>query len=182
MEASCVLRCCTQWHPVTQQLSYSPYGHVQNHLPMSMLLLSLLTFLCSNHSFGVPVWQREIFMNSPSFHGAMTKKEAELTLENHGGNRCYLTRYCTIKKSYYLSVMTKQEEQYKHDHFVLKVEHYSPHNINIEGTEKQFNKISDLLEFYESNPVNFEVSNIGIEVQNRRISDTVSLGVDCYTI
>ncbi len=102
----------------------------------------------------------------------MTKREAELTLENHGSNKCYLTRYCTTQKVYLLSVMTKLEEGYKYDHFIIKIEkNYLGITTELEGVEKEFNMVTELLNFYESNPVNFEISDIGVQVQNEHNSD-----------
>ena len=146
-------------------------------MQITTVLLLYLCFSCriqSSGSTGLPIWQCELFMKSSSFHGAMTKKEAELTLENHGSNRCYLTRYCTTKKLYLLSTMTKQEEGYRHDHFIINIDEEI---LALEGTEKKFNEIIELLHFYERNPVNFEISNIGVEVS----SETVSWSVEYDT-
>lgn len=98
-------------------------------------------------------------MKSLSFHGAMTRTEAELTLEKNGSNDCYLTRYDDTIKSCFLTVKTKGNG-YKH--FAIDIsKKQSSIQYELIGTSKVYATISDLLNFYEKNPINFQVFSIG---------------------
>ena len=40
----------------------------------------------------------------------------------------------------------------------------------VEGTKKQFNNLTEMLKFYEKEPVNCMVDNIGVQLSNRRFT------------
>lgn len=135
--------------------------------------LQLLFCHCRCKSTGIDKSERELFVKSSSFHGAMTKKEAELILEQNGNNRCYLVRYCPTEQAHFLSVMTKFKEGQKHHHFELEVTSSYHEKLKIKGMKIKFKNISQLLEHYKKNPVDYEVSNIGVEVQNKHSDESV---------
>ncbi len=128
-------------------------------------------------------------MLNPSFHRIMSKEEAEQKLENHGSsNTCYLTRYDAAEKKYYLSVLTQKEDAEECKpityHFILKITRKGLSNrhrrsrrdededsnfepeYELEGTQMKFDRVSELLNFYKTIPVNFQVSSIGEEVKS----------------
>ncbi len=103
-------------------------------------------------------------MKSPSFHGIMTGREAELILEKHGSEKCYLTHYDATSKVYFLSVKTKTDV---YMHFVIDItRHQNETQHELRGSDKEFDSISELLNFYENKPVNLEVDCIGDAVQS----------------
>ena len=99
---------------------------------------------------GVPLWKTKDIMKSPSFHGVMTGKEAEITLQKHDSNKCYLTRYDETKNSCFLTVKTGKG----YIHFMIDITRDKNNTqYELKGTSEMFKKISDLLHFYENNPV-----------------------------
>lgn len=134
---------------------------------------------------GVPTWRIQQIMLSPSFHRVMTKEEAELVLQEHASNTCYLTRYDASTKTFYLSVKAIVEDgtPAKFHHFILTIAEIDPIYVNpigmdstppeigyeLNGTQKKFKRISELLAFYETIPVNFEVVCIGEQVCSKFI-------------
>ena len=93
----------------------------------------------------------------PSYHGAITWSEAETKLKAHGGN-CYLTHYTTGRKEYVLSVLNEGTESDEFRHYNLVI---SDGTFEIQGAAKQFSNIFDLLNFYQTVPVDHKVSTIG---------------------
>lgn len=87
----------------------------------------------------------------PSFHGDITEDQAKKLLLHHK-QRCYLIRYCSVEKSYKLSVLWKAKEDGKCAHF------------SISETEGEFKLLSGMLTFYQNNPISHEFDSIGVEV------------------
>ena len=106
------------------------------------------------------MWKTKDIMKSPSFHGVMTGREAELTLEKHGSNKCYLTRYDETRKLCILTVKMRGEKRFIHFMINIIGDETNTH-YELMGTSKMFDTISGLIHFYENNPVNFEVNSIG---------------------
>ena len=85
----------------------------------------------------------------------MTKREAEQKILEHESKTCYLTRYDEAKNCCFLTVKIKENE---YEHFAINVTRDQAKSVQyeLEGTSKVFDKISDLLHFYENNQVNFK--------------------------
>lgn len=92
----------------------------------------------------------------PSYHGAVTHKEAEARLRKHGGN-CYLTRYSTGRNTFVLSVM-KSNENIRHFDVNITTE-----TCEINGTNLPFSDIFQLLVFYAkaTSQIDDETGSIG---------------------
>lgn len=127
---------------------------------------------------GIPSWEIMDMMQSSSFHRVMSRKEAEQKLENQSSDsNCYLTRYDAATMQYYLSVMTRHLKGGDASvpsfyHFVLNIAkkkswqgNFAP-EYELKGTQVKFDKVSDLLSAYKTSPINFQVDNIGKEVQS----------------
>ena len=119
----------------------------------------------TKQGFGVPLWKIGDITKTPSFHGVMTGREAELTLEKHGSDKCYLTRYDKKRNLCFLTVKRKGEKRFIHFMIDITGDRNKTQCV-LKGTNKTFDRISDFLHFYENNPVNFEVNGIGDAVQS----------------
>ena len=98
----------------------------------------------------------------------MTGAEAEEKLKQHGGN-CYLIRYSDANEVYVLSVMRRiNKEEPISAHFKLNIIKGNPEgNIyEIEGTEKKFDDLSQLLLYYHSYPIDHRIKGIGDPYQD----------------
>ena len=106
-------------------------------------------------------------MELPCYHGVMNAKSAESVLRENGGG-CFLIRYSQNRKMYILSVLAKREGgKMAPYHFKIKIsKNGAESTYEIEGSERKFNKILELLEFYHSNPCNQEVESIGNKCDN----------------
>lgn len=100
----------------------------------------------------------------PSFHGVVSKNDAELLLMHHSGD-CYLTRYNATKCTHVLSVKVTREVDEDGpilQHFQLVTHSESGHSqYKVAGSEKYFDSISMLLDYYQRNPLNYIVAGIG---------------------
>ena len=102
-------------------------------------------------------------LEHPSYHGYMTKQEAEARLNQFRVN-CYLTRYNDTKRSYILSVLTGAKgvsSAREIFHFEIKVTVDMDKKYEIEGTGLEFTSVSELLSFYETDSLNIRIKKIG---------------------
>lgn len=106
----------------------------------------------------------EVIENHPSYHGVMTGTEAELRLEQHGRN-AYLTRYTKLKKLHKLSVVRRTaEDDLIIQHFTLCALRDVENGTcvyKIDGSERYFSDIDELLSFYKDHRLTPEVDGIG---------------------
>ena len=140
----------------------------------------------------VPTWKIQGVWNHPSHHGTITGAEAEEILQQHG-DTCYLTRYSEVKQTNRLSVMTRKGNggDYIFSHYDIDITERprSGTSFEIVGTEKKFREFSELLSFYQTTPVSFEVLSIGTCVVNTNenpmpysINDQVYVRHICYGV
>ena len=103
---------------------------------------------------------KEMLPKHNPYQGQISKEEAERRLKKRGGH-CYLTRYSENKTSYILSVY-KEQRSLKPiiQHFKITIIKSSG-KLHIEGTDIYFNKIQELLNYYEKNPITPALSSIG---------------------
>ena len=104
----------------------------------------------------IPMRQLKDFMNDPSFHEQMTKKEAEKKLKEHASSRCFLTRYSRTNMANKISVIHGKGKN-KFEHFEVNKTKYALVNSDV-----KFNTVSEMLEYYQNNPISKTLSNIGV--------------------
>ena len=95
-----------------------------------------------------------------AYQGLMTSEQAQEKLDDQSGN-CYLMRYSKTHKKYMLSVSNKTVEGAV-THYPIKIT--TEHDFceyEIEGSAKKFDNISELLLYYEDNPLTDEQEHIG---------------------
>ena len=99
----------------------------------------------------------------PCYHGPMTGKEAEIKLKEMGGGTFYLMRFSVSRGEQMLSVAGKiEDDTIMTEHFPIKtVSKYDQSEYEIKGSEKRFEDISELLHYYERNPINYHFRCIG---------------------
>lgn len=105
--------------------------------------------------------------NHPSYHGALGGTEAERKLILGGADNSYLTRYSEARKMYILSVLNTKgsDDEVRLEHFNLSIKKEDDHNVyEVIGTEKKFDAILTLLDFYKSNSLTHHIDSIGEEV------------------
>lgn len=115
-----------------------------------------------------PPWEIVEISKDPSYHGALTGKEAEARLERADGDS-YLIRYSKRRDTCVISLSKQKDGYKKFMHFDLKVTKIkrkllpgSVVKFEINKTEQRFDSIRKLLKFYEKNAVSYEViSGIG---------------------
>lgn len=94
----------------------------------------------------------------------MTAKSAELKLKESSLGDCYLLRYSESANMYKLSVKHKKGTIFQH--FRIKIiNNHAEREYEIEGTKKKFDDFSELLDYYEMNPVNRKIFAIGKPIQ-----------------
>jgi hypothetical protein len=100
--------------------------------------------------------------NHPSFCGDLKSSDAETMLKRHGGN-CYLTRYSRFQKKLRISVQRKLGRKLVIQHMNLSIEKANDEEFRyeIEGTEKIFNSIYYLLDYYQNQKINNTIDGIG---------------------
>ena len=120
----------------------------------------------SPHLQATPTWKLKDITYHPSYHGAMTGRQADYVLRKCGGN-CYLLRYSERKNAFVLSVLTKNDDEDSDEafyaNFTLKITKGNDDtNIyEIDGTEERFESIYELLECYSIIPLSPTVTSIG---------------------
>ena len=109
--------------------------------------------------------------NHPSFTGPMNGKQAEHKLKQRGGN-CYLLRHSEAHKRFKISVLSTEGIDTLFQHFKIRITtNEDQREYEIEGTTKKFDDISELLVYYEKNPVNSKISSIGTAFHNQGKKD-----------
>lgn len=121
----------------------------------------------------IPYRQIQGFSRDPSYHGAMTGRDAERKLMELGGDH-YLTRYSEKRKEYVLTVLRKGNLV----NFDFGINTYQD-NIYVQyeiiGSEIKFGDLRKLLNFYRKNPVSHEIDGIGDYLE----SDNYMPNYDC---
>ena len=92
-----------------------------------------------------------------SYHENITGKEAEKRLKKLK-KRSYLTRYSEIEESYILTVFEPRTPKYVIQHYKIIIENG---RCNIDGKERDFENIDELLIYYERNRIHNAFKNIG---------------------
>lgn len=106
---------------------------------------------------------RKEMPNHPSYHGILDSKEAEQRLAVAGESGCnsYLTRYSETYRSYVVSVSAWYNgSRLPPAHFQLNIDTDAGY-FSIEGSQKHFHTLNELLSYYEMNPISPNVRSIG---------------------
>ena len=96
-----------------------------------------------------------------SYHGDISGNEAKRILKENSKRNCYLTRYSNNNETYILSVMFVYKNQDKVCHYELSI-NTQESRYSLEGTDFVFDTLDKLLKYYESNPLNPDIRNIGM--------------------
>lgn len=120
----------------------------------------------------------------PSFHGSITRVNAT-TLLFRKGKKCYLTRYSDYHKTCVISALRTSEDGELLQHFKLNIATRDEvTKYEIAGTQKGFDSISALLEFYQKTPINHRIETLGdclvcsFRIQHRHISEKRQSSID----
>ena len=101
--------------------------------------------------------------NHPSFFGEMSRVDAEMALNKQSSGSCYLTRCSPSSKHFRLSVRIDDDGNMRH--FTIRDTGKGGNcQYEITGTENIFQDPSKMLAFYEEQPVNHEISSIGVRI------------------
>ena len=93
-----------------------------------------------------------------SYHSVITGREAMIRLKHSGYPHCYLTRFSRSKQKYILMVYKKERRVDVEARFTLIINN---RKRKIEGSEKDFDNLDDLLRYYEHARVNPSLPSIG---------------------
>lgn len=110
---------------------------------------------------GIPSDVMKAMNDHPSFHGSITRVDATTLLFRKGKN-CYLTRYSDYHKTCVISALRTSEDGELLQHFKLDIT-ICDETIKYEvtGTQKEFEDIFALLEFYQKTPINHKIYTFG---------------------
>ena len=107
-----------------------------------------------------------------SFHGTINEKKAEEELKKHGVD-CFLMRYNKDRNFYLLSVMTSGDNGHEtkfEEYQVLCDSSVSSDTyiiFKIQGREEVFDRIDNLLKFYQKNSISQTTASIGEPLQRK---------------
>lgn len=105
--------------------------------------------------------------NTSGYHGTITSRQAEERLRSTGRN-CFLIRYSSNKTSYVLSVLSERERgRHLIRHYKMVVDKLHE-GYAIEGTGVKFESLHKMLWYYHNNPLDPDVSGIGVECNEGR--------------
>lgn len=99
----------------------------------------------------VPRWALQAMNNHPSFHGSIARTEAIIQLIE-SGRSCYLTRYSRYHTFCVISVLRISEDGELLQHLKLDID-TKQNKYQVQGLERRFSDITDLLSYYQKNPV-----------------------------
>ena len=92
----------------------------------------------------------------PAYYGAITGAKAEERLKVKRG-MCFLFRYSEAKICYEISVKSNDD---KVSHIKLIMDKDAP-SYQLEGSEKSFISLDELIKYFQKNALNPYISNIG---------------------
>ena len=96
-----------------------------------------------------------------SYHGSITSEEAKQKLKMCGGLH-YLTRFSESNQRYMLSVYQNEpKELIKHFRLLIHRDSDGRKCVQIEGKEKSFRRMEQLLQYYEDNRIDPAFECIG---------------------
>ena len=107
--------------------------------------------------------QRSVMPNHPSYHGDLDGKEAEKRLLEKSkslGSNCYLTRYSQPQSSYVVSAIVFHQGTETPVHIKLIVDNDN-NRYSLDGSEKIFSTLDELLEYFKRTPLNAEIRGLG---------------------
>ena len=112
-------------------------------------------------SIAAPEWRLKGIVEHPSYHGAITGKEAMVLLKKHGSD-CYLLRYSKIQDKFMILVFKRIKGKELCSQFQLIVTEGEDNNrYEIKGAKKEFTSISRLLEHYQCHPISPKINRLG---------------------
>lgn len=121
----------------------------------------------------VPEQKIREFSNHPNFHGAIDANEAESLLRKQNINSCYLLRYSESRDEYTLSVLRNKKDKYVFHNFDIYIEQEEDRaTYEISGSEKKFNSIAELIDFFKENPLNHSIDRIGYGIESEKTMST----------
>ena len=102
----------------------------------------------------------------PSYHGALTKAEAESRLHQHSSpdQNTYLIRYSEKAQNYKVSVLDRRKGTGKITHFTIVRDGDDMYKLK-EAPLLRMNGVFKLLEYYQKNPVGEKIENLGQPLQ-----------------
>ena len=111
-----------------------------------------------------------------SYHWEMADKEAVQLLKKSKERRCYLLRHDNSKSSTFkLTVKGVKVKRVVFEHYTLLIKQNDDGNTyQIKSKEKIFEKLSELLKYYEKNPIGYKIKNIGVPLEHDQFSRPTS--------
>lgn len=106
----------------------------------------------------IPIPERKFMEDHNSYHGAISGEEAVKRLSRTNSDT-YLSRFSSGNRTYVITIL--KHEVRKVSHFQLAINRTSQQKYRVEGMEKHFDSIDELLGFYENNRIHPEFDNIG---------------------
>lgn len=110
-------------------------------------------------------WEQRSLKDVPSYHWEMSAEEAVQILRQSKEPRCYLLRHNSQKSTFKLTVKGSRRRGKKviFEHYMLLIkQNRNGNTYQIKSKDKTFDKLSDLLAYYEKNPIGYMIKNIGV--------------------
>lgn len=95
----------------------------------------------------------------------METQEAERTLKKTRVARCYLIWYSKRDRGFKLSVKGVRLKRKRIEHYLIKIVQNGERNMySLRGEDVKFGKLSELLQYYQRNPISRKLKTIGVPV------------------
>ena len=120
--------------------------------------MNLITFQQPTAHLTIGLHESKMMGEHSSYHQSIPGVEAERRLKSFG-RHSYLTRYSKARENYMLTVFERRPPEHEVQHFKIIIQDDGKHRI--EGKEKTFADIEELLEHYENNRIDPSFRTIG---------------------
>ena len=109
----------------------------------------------------IPIAQLRGIKGHFSYHGCISSREAKEKLSGFAGN-CYLTRFSPSMQLYFLVVKYRAGDNFLFQQFQIDMKFEGTScTYKLDGAFKSFGDCSEMFCFYQSNPINYDIHDIG---------------------
>jgi hypothetical protein len=110
-------------------------------------------------------WEQRSLKNALCYHWEMSAEEAISLLKESKERHCYLLRHSAQKSTFKLTVkgtrFKGRKDVFEHYTLIIKQNH-NGNTYHIKNKVMTFDHLSELLVYYESNPIGYLMKSIGV--------------------
>jgi len=105
-----------------------------------------------------------------AYHGPIGSEKAKKLLREKGG-KCFLIRYCDLRKIYLFTIVTS-EQKIKDIHLEIDIEGFG---FTLSGSQKNFKSIDKLIKYFQSNALSPTIRTIGKPCKDPKLGNCTVL-------